>query len=112
MNGTDPLEPCAVDVERRGDGDRRTGERRAATGDRAIAFAGRDRRVADRRQRRRRVTDAPALSCPVCGKGLRYDAQLSWNVPGAYAVDAGHCAPCARLFLRTCASGEYVDVTW
>jgi hypothetical protein len=66
----------------------------------------------ERRRVARRTADIPSLSCPDCLGLLRYESELSWNLPGAYTVDAGFCPSCARRFLRNRETGDYDALSW
>jgi len=70
-----------------------------------------ERRVAERRREVRRADDVAALACPSCANPLEYDAAASWKLPSSYAVDAGWCRRCNRLFVRNRVTGDYDDVT-
>jgi hypothetical protein len=97
-----------------GDVERRVGERRnlsRASVAHAVGGKG-ERRVCMRRRSDSGAGDVPSLFCPDCLGPLQYEAGLSWNLPGAYTVDAGFCPICSRRFLRNRETGDYDALSW
>ena len=109
----------AARQDRRGDVGRRAVERRDAsrasvdhTVDHTVDGRHVERRASERRRVGRRTSDVPSLLCPDCLGPLQYEADLSWNLPGAYTVDSGFCPSCARRFLRNRETGDYDALSW
>jgi len=116
---TEAMKPSVADDgvgdERRQRGDRRLTDRRRradAIRDRAATGVPAERRIAERRRELRRADDSAVLVCPNCSVSLQPDAAASWRLPGIYAVDAGRCPSCARLFLRNRSTGDYDEVAF
>jgi hypothetical protein len=97
------------------DVERRVGERRnlsrASVGHVGGGRNG-ERRGCMRRRSDSGAGDVPSLFCPDCLGPLQYEAGLSWNLPGAYTVDAGYCSTCSRRFLRNRETGDYDALSW
>ena len=105
MSLVEPNEQVPVVPDNRLGLERRHADRRVTA--RALKADEVERRSVERRAGERRVIDIPPLICPECHGRLKYDAGLSWSMPGIYTVDTGYCPSCARQFLRNRDTGDY-----